>query len=804
MDILNNLNLCGNQIQNLVLHPSATVPTAKAGAIYFDTSTGVNAVKVYDSSASLWRALLDGRDGCVTNSMISSLATGLQVGGVDVFVASGNDARAHIPTTGAVYDFVTDAFKKNDAMVYMGTFAAQATSGVTLTKSMFTLTGGGNPDNLTTFMSKGYTFKVTGNGYFGTIKVEAGDVIIVGKDSPSTTVSNYDIIQMNLTDYITTFGGATGAITLTGVGSVAATAVVGGVNFSMSNGLLSATVVRDTPTVSWTAGTSAGPKLAVKAMGNTSTAVAIPSASADASGVVTTGTQTFAGDKTFTGSITLSTSLTGLTTDAAATLSIRKQSYTINGQSIEAFHIRPWSAASNGALRPFHIGGTNTPGLFFTGAVAYSGATSANSWGINTLDPKYRLEVNGTFGAGASTFSGNVTIGSSSRILFAHSSSNIDLPYFEIVNVGTAASPVYAIHTNVGFYSDSFVNAGGLGLNGGGGSGGGHHLVTWYEIPEYTAAAEDEDVPSALAVKMLYDICVRTVGAATTDSNPSYMVTGITKNPNGSALGFSRAAIYKDKVSLNGSAKGIVTTESAAVSFFAPTSAGRAGQVLISGGSTTSNGVTTYNPPVWADSVKYLIGVNTTNGNTLPTEPSSGPFFRVCNVYQATGFPSGYGTVLEWSRSQRGGDGAANNLVQLFTGTTGNRLFFRQSWGIGVPPGETDTSVDPPVEYPWQEWSEILTTGSVNGALINSFPISTDSSITPTARWNATTGTNRHKIYTTPYSFSSNDLVTALYDNEGNQVITDMQIVSSGGKFAVRLAFAQTITASYKLVVYGV
>ena len=60
-----------------------------------------------------------------------------------------------------------------------------------------------------------------------------------------------------------------------------------------------------TPTVTWTAGTTAGPTLAIKdSLGKSATAVAIPSASGSASGVVTTGTQTFAGGKTFSGTVT--------------------------------------------------------------------------------------------------------------------------------------------------------------------------------------------------------------------------------------------------------------------------------------------------------------------------------------------------------------------------------------------------------------------------------------------------------------------------------------------------------------------
>lgn len=58
--------------------------------------------------------------------------------------------------------------------------------------------------------------------------------------------------------------------------------------------------------LSWTAGTSSGPVLKATIAGYARTAT-IPSASASASGIVTTGAQTFAGNKTFNGTTTLTT-----------------------------------------------------------------------------------------------------------------------------------------------------------------------------------------------------------------------------------------------------------------------------------------------------------------------------------------------------------------------------------------------------------------------------------------------------------------------------------------------------------------
>lgn len=87
---------------------------------------------------------------------------------------------------------VKDLFKVNDAMMYKGTYTAQSASG-TIDGSKFSV----NPTAVTN--AKGWTFKVSGSGWFGNQKVESGDMILVNTDSaPGTTQSNYDIIQTNL------------------------------------------------------------------------------------------------------------------------------------------------------------------------------------------------------------------------------------------------------------------------------------------------------------------------------------------------------------------------------------------------------------------------------------------------------------------------------------------------------------------------------------------------------------------------------------------------------------------------------
>lgn len=766
MDILSNLNLNSNQVQNMVLHPSGTAPTAKTGAIYFDTTSDVHAVKVYGTvgGSSGWRTLLDGRNWSVTLAMLNCVLKDSDTSYLNSFAAEENTL---IPTTGAVYGFFKEAIRRNDAMVYMGTFTGQSSSTSTVSASSFKYSAAYGGGNLTNFngLSKGATFKVVAPAtnppatmYFGNVEVEAGDVILVGEDFADTSagttanVAKFDIIQMNLTNYVTTFGGATGAISLPAAQADTDSNV--GVNLSMSGNTLMATLMCDKPVVTWAGGTSDGPTLTVKAMGKTSAAKAIPAAAVDASGVVTTVPQTFAGNKTFAGvvktndSFVISSPLTGVTTDSSSELAIRKQAYTINGNSIEAWQIRPLGDQN---LRPLHIGGGSVIGLFYTGKKNYSGTTLENAWGIGTLDPQYKLHVNGTFGAGASTFSGNVTIGSSSRILFAHSSSNIDLPYLEIVNVGTAASPEYAIHTNVGFYSDSFVNAGGLGLNGSGSGGTG--MANVWKYSDLSGANEfdqesEEDTFNAYAIKQMwleaYGALNNTITSLTI-SGSGDVITNITK---------SGRTITATKGNVTHLALGSI------------------------GGA--------------ASSVNSMI-------------ESAG--LEVIVLSGCSDAPSTNGSMLQWSRAVGKTDGTVNTAAQFFTGTSSNRLYFRNSWATYHNPTGSE----------WNPWLEVVTAGEggrlnslMSASLIHSCTVKRSSPVGGT--WSATSGTNAYKVFTTSYIFSTADLVSALYDSDGNQVMTDVTVVAySGsdttlaGKYAVRLTFAQAVGTSttYKLVIYG-
>lgn len=63
MKFLNNLDVNGNEVQNLVLQNSGTAPSvsAKAGGIYFDTNSGNNKIKFYNGTS--WVELSVGGSG---------------------------------------------------------------------------------------------------------------------------------------------------------------------------------------------------------------------------------------------------------------------------------------------------------------------------------------------------------------------------------------------------------------------------------------------------------------------------------------------------------------------------------------------------------------------------------------------------------------------------------------------------------------------------------------------------------------------------------------------------------------------
>jgi len=129
----------------------------------------------------------------------------------------------------------------------------------------------------------------------------------------------------------------------------------------------------------WTGGTTAGPTGTLTITnGSDVTFDAIPSASASASGIVTTDTQTFAGNKTFSNNVIISGDLTvNGTTTSIATTTLEVEDYiieiakdnTASLASYAGFVIPNYDGTNDGALI------MNNAGEFRIGDVSYSGNT---------------------------------------------------------------------------------------------------------------------------------------------------------------------------------------------------------------------------------------------------------------------------------------------------------------------------------------------------------------------------------------------------------------------------------------------
>lgn len=193
-------------------------------------------------------------------------------------------------------------------------------------------------------------------------------------------------------------------------------------NFTLAN--IGATVSN-----TWTAGTTAGPTISTTVNGVTGTAVAIPAASSSASGIVTTGAQTFAGNKTIVGNA-YNTGLsvkTSNSSDVAAGIEFISNSTAIGNIGIGASGStsvqknRPFVRLGSTFYQLVHstvqtaVGGISTPVYVDANGQIQAGTAITNyKWANLSIEatPKYNTEPefgkvkigNGTDAATAGTY----------------------------------------------------------------------------------------------------------------------------------------------------------------------------------------------------------------------------------------------------------------------------------------------------------------------------------------------------------------------------------------------------------------
>lgn len=207
----------------------------------------------------------------------------------------------------ATKKYVDDAFAANDAMIFKGTIS------------------GGSTDNygaLTGAANRGWTYKVDTAGKINGVAVEIGDILICLDDNTAAATSSdyataqthWVIVQNNVdgavfkssnsfTDGKVIIADGTNGKVKTSSYSLGATINSGTANqiayYSGANTIDSMAPAWQP----WTAGSTNGPQANIQIGNAVYQSAAIPNATATNSGIVTTGAQTFAGDKTFQGNI---------------------------------------------------------------------------------------------------------------------------------------------------------------------------------------------------------------------------------------------------------------------------------------------------------------------------------------------------------------------------------------------------------------------------------------------------------------------------------------------------------------------
>lgn len=366
-----DLDLGLNKAKQFVFEDFNSDPTSATGRVYFNTTGG--RLKVYNGTAWKSVAYTDDSDNNTTydlsaggtssptislvgsdsstDTVTFSAGTGISLGqsaGTITITSTVTDSdttysQSAVAVTGGAALRLTSSGAVNDDVALKGS------GSVTVTRTdADTITISGTDNNTTYDLTAGGTTSPTislagSDASSDVVTFSAGTGITLGQSGGTITITN-SVTDTNTTYDLTTSGtstatislvpssGVTDSFTITGSGATTVAHSAGAITISSTD-----TDTNYYPSaIVFNAGTTSGPTLDLTMSGSGApdlTAVAIPSASGSASGVVTTGAQTFAGTKTFADSVIITGDLTvngNTTTLNTATLSVEDNIVVLN------------------------------------------------------------------------------------------------------------------------------------------------------------------------------------------------------------------------------------------------------------------------------------------------------------------------------------------------------------------------------------------------------------------------------------------------------------------------------------------
>jgi hypothetical protein len=186
---LNNINLDDNQLLNAKLQVTSSAPTAAAGQIYFDSTTGTTTAKYYDGSA--WISLID-------HTFNNGTYINLTEAGTDATRTLTADLSAVDGTAGAGERYLTKSNTWATVASIPGTYTWDVSDGTNTDTvgSGFELIFAGTGGTTTSYNSGNRTLTIDSGNETITL---TGEVTGSGTTSISTTVANgvLDVANFN-------------------------------------------------------------------------------------------------------------------------------------------------------------------------------------------------------------------------------------------------------------------------------------------------------------------------------------------------------------------------------------------------------------------------------------------------------------------------------------------------------------------------------------------------------------------------------------------------------------------------------